>query len=412
MSMSSSRSYSSRHTSSSMEEEILEIEQCLFPIQEEFFLKEDSVSEEKCQSIAVSDSWDIPSLPSYTKWETLLGEGISSEIIDKLCFNETLLISTDNDKIVGGFAIQVETIADEVIAVFCSSQFTIDDGRTARSELLALTDKQFNPFQERKCETVSSVDVKQEKQLQLFFDEEQNVTAYRQEIDADKSESYHGILDAGEDGILMPDGLNVLIMRYLIITNFVGDMHTRTIDIHGRIGHSIYQITDAIPTKINSEIHDTKQVIRTVYYPGTKEPETSISYYLTNGHLLRHNWNNANYSIKINPRSSISDLSVGMDELCETMRLYLKELGKLLEESPIEMNKCYTKLAKPTEIVRLVLSEIIDEATHNTLARKRSSSEAIKDVLVEIINHGARKRSSSEVVKDVLSEIINQMSLL
>ncbi|XP_058819766.1 uncharacterized protein LOC131682363 [Topomyia yanbarensis] len=386
MSNPNSRSYSNHQKTSMMNSEILEIEQCLFPIQEEFFLKDES--EEKCFSIAISDSWNIPSQPSYTKWETLLGGEMSSQIIDKLCFSEMLLIA-DNDEIVGGFAIQVETIADEVIAVFCSSQFSMSDGKTARSELLALTDKQFNPFQERKCETVLSRDFKQEKQLQLFFDEEQNMTAFRHESIADKSESYQGVLAAGEEGILMPDGLNILFMRYLVLTNFTGDIHTRTIDIKGRIGHSLYQLTDPIPTKINDEIHDTKQVIRKVYYSDTDEPEISISYYLSTGHLLRHTWNNSNFSIKMNPRSSISDLSFRMEDLCETMRIYLKELAKLFEESPKEVNRCYTILAKPTEIVRTVLSEIIFEATKSSSAGRVSSpksSDAIKEVLVEIIN--------------------------
>lgn len=117
---------------------------------------------EECISVAFSESLgEIPKIPSYTRLEDLLSQGFSSEVIDKLCFNEMLLISADNDEIVGGLAVQVETIADEVVAVFCSSHFSMGEDRTARSELLALTDKQFNPFQERKCETVLAGDLKQ-----------------------------------------------------------------------------------------------------------------------------------------------------------------------------------------------------------------------------------------------------------
>lgn len=118
---------------------------------------------EECISVAFSDSLgEIPRVPSYTRLEDLLRQGFSSEVIDKLCFNEMLLISAGNDEtIVGGLAVQVETIADEVVAVFCSSHFAMGEDRTARCELLALTDKQFNPFQERKCETVLAGDFKQ-----------------------------------------------------------------------------------------------------------------------------------------------------------------------------------------------------------------------------------------------------------
>lgn len=144
-----------------LSDKVLEIEQCLFPVPEEFFLK--NPEQDGCVSVnAFSEESDtIPSIPSYTKLVDLLSQGLSPEVIDKLCFNEMLLISADNDEIVGGLAVQVETIADEVIAVFCSSHFTMGEDRTARCELLALTDKQFNPFQERKCETILVGDLKQ-----------------------------------------------------------------------------------------------------------------------------------------------------------------------------------------------------------------------------------------------------------
>ncbi|XP_055542965.1 uncharacterized protein LOC129728545, partial [Wyeomyia smithii] len=236
----------------------------------------------------------------------------------------------------------------------------------------------------------------QEKQLQLYFDENQNVTAFRQETVANESESFQGVVTAEEDGFLLPDGLNIIYMRYLMLTNFIGDIHTRAIDIQGRIGHSIYQITDVIPTKINGEIHETKQVIRTVYYAETDEPETSVSYYLTTGHLLRHTWNNSNYSIIMNPRFSISNLSSEMNDIYFSMRIYLEELSKLLEISAHEKSRCYDLLSKPTEIVRAVLSDIITEAT------QKPSNNSIS----------IRSEQSSDTIRNLLEGIINDMSFL
>lgn len=83
--------------------------------------------QEECVSVAFSESLDIPSIASYTRLADLLNQGLSPEVINKLCFNEMLLITADNDEIVGGLAIQVETIADEVVAVFCSSHFTMGE---------------------------------------------------------------------------------------------------------------------------------------------------------------------------------------------------------------------------------------------------------------------------------------------
>ncbi|XP_065073787.1 uncharacterized protein LOC135697856 [Ochlerotatus camptorhynchus] len=389
-----SKSSSTNQASKMLSDKVLEIEQCLFPVPEEFFMK--NPEQDECVSVAFSESSDIPNIPSYTKLVDLLNQGLSPEVIDRLCFNEMLLISADNDEIVGGLAIQVETIADEVVAVFCSSQFTMGEDRTARCELLALTDKQFNPFQERKCETVLAGDLKQEKQLQLYFEEDQSVTAFRQESVADKNESFQGTLNVGEDGLLVPDGLNILFMRYLVLTGYIGDIHTRTIDIEGRIGHSMCQIKQADPCTINGKIHDTRQVIRKIYYSDTNGPEVSTSLYLCSGHLLRHSWDNSKYSIVLNPKSSLSRLPIDMEVLCTTMRIYLEELAKLLEGVPKDTSRCSFVLPKQTEIVRTVLSEILRDATEKAAAETTQSPE---------------RSLSPGTVKDVLVDLINQMSL-
>lgn len=383
-----------------LSEKVLEIEQCLFPVPEEFFRKGGPEAEEDCISeVAFSgslSSGDIPRIPSYTRLEDVLSRrgGLSAEVIDGLCFNEMLLISADNEEIVGGLAVQVETIADEVVAVFCSSHFSMGEDRTARSELLALTDKQFNPFQERKCETVLAGDLKQEKQLQLYFEEDQSVTAFRQETVADKCENFEGTLKAGEDGLLVPDGLNILLMRYLVYTGFIGEIHTRTIDIEGRIGHSLCQISPGTPQEINGELQNTTQVVRTIFYPDTDEPEVSTSLYLPSGHLLRHAWKNSKYTIILNPRQTVSEFPIDVEDLCTTMRIYLEELAKLLEGAPQESssNRCSIVLQKPSQIVRAVLSEILRDATEKAAAVSRRPSEcsmgpgSIRDVLVDLIN--------------------------
>lgn len=230
----------------------------------------------------------------------------------------------------------------------------------------------------------------------MYFEEDQNVTAFRQESVADKSESFQGTLDVGEDGLLVPDGLNILFMRYLVLTGYIGEIHTQTIDIEGRIGHSMCQIKTADPCTINGKVHDTRQVIRTIYYPDADGPEVSISLYLCSGHLLRHSWNNSKYSIVLNPKSSLSGLPIDMEDLCTTMRIYLEELAKLLEGAPKDTSRCSFALPKQSEIVRTVLSEILRDATEKAAAETTRSPE---------------RSLSPETVRDVLVDLINQMSL-
>lgn len=220
------------------------------------------------------------------------------------------------------------------------------------------------------------------------------MTAYRQETVADKCESFEGTLNAGEDGLLVPDGLNILFMRYLVYTGFIGEIHTRTIDIEGRIGHSLYHISPGAPYEIDGDLQSTMQVVRTIFYSDTDEPEISTSLYLSSGHLLRHSWNNSNYCIVLNPRETISEFPIDVEDLCTTMRIYLEELAKLLEGAPHEpSSRCSITMQKPSQIVRAVLSEILRDATEKAAAVSRRPSEcsissaAIRDVLVDLINH-------------------------
>lgn len=213
---------------------------------------------------------------------------------------------------------------------------------------------------------------------------------------ADRSESFQGTLDDDEDGLLVPDGLNILFMRYLVLTGYTGEIHTRTIDIEGRIGHSICQISPADPCTINGEVHGTRQVTRTIYYSNVNTPEVSTSLYLCSGHLLRHSWDNSKYSIILNPKSSLSGLPIDMEDLCTTMRIYLEELAKLLESAPNDASRCSFALPKQSEIVRTVLSEILREAAEKAAAETKRTPE---------------RSLSPETVRDVLVDLINQMSL-
>lgn len=242
------------------------------------------------------------------------------------------------------------------------------------------------------------MDSLQEKQLQLYFEEDHSVTAFRQETVADKCECFEGTLSAGEDGPLVSDGLNVLFMRYLVFTGFVGEIHTRTIDIEGRIGHSLYQISQGSPVDINGSLQNTTQVVRTLFYPDTDKPEISNSLYLTSGHLLRHAWNNSSYSIVLNPRQTQSEFPIDVEDLCTTMRIYLEELAKLLEGAPEQPSaRGSLMLQKPSQIVRAVLSEILRDATEKAAAVSRRSSEC---------------SMSPDTIRDVLVDLINQMSIM
>uniref|UniRef100_A0A8D8BER1 (northern house mosquito) hypothetical protein n=1 Tax=Culex pipiens TaxID=7175 RepID=A0A8D8BER1_CULPI len=83
-----------------VDDEVYEIRQCLYSVPEEFFLKEEPVSDEQCLSVTLStvSSGGVPAVPSYTRLEDLFDLGaLSPEVIDKLCFTEMMLISAGGE---------------------------------------------------------------------------------------------------------------------------------------------------------------------------------------------------------------------------------------------------------------------------------------------------------------------------
>ncbi|XP_055596561.1 uncharacterized protein LOC129746730 [Uranotaenia lowii] len=386
--------------------DIFMIEQCLLPLPlpDEFFLRPEPV-EESISKVTTESEISIALPPLLTKWEDLYQEGLSPEIIAKICFTEMLLISANGDEnVIGGLALQVDNIADEVFAVFCSSGLALGDDRLAGYELLALTDKNFQPMQERQSEALSEDYMKQEKQMQLFFGEDMKITAFREVSTPENHESCEGTLELDvEEGLLVPDGLNMLLMRYLVVTNYSGDFRVRTINIQGQIGHCVYQVSEPIVTKIGEAIHCTKEIIRSITYPDQDEPEISVSYYLLTGQLLRHTWNNSNHSIIMNPNRPIPDVSLNQDNLCAAMEQYLMELAEFLQEHPGDARRWSTLLPKPSAVVQAVLSELLLEVTKAAATPSPSSSVSTSACSVA--------SSAGDTVRRVLIEIVEQMSL-
>uniref|UniRef100_A0AAG5DX36 Uncharacterized protein n=1 Tax=Anopheles atroparvus TaxID=41427 RepID=A0AAG5DX36_ANOAO len=294
----------------------------------------------------------------------------------KLCFSEMLLVCDGNERIVGGAAINVSLIAGEVLAAFSSTRLAFLGQSTAESELMSFADRNCHPLQERKCETLVSGTTRQEKQIQLYFDEHHNVTAYRQEIDGFHSQSFQGMLkptdgngeeSAGQE-IIVPDGLQLLLLRYLILSNFVGEISSQTVDVQGRVGNCIHRISPAVPAPLTTDgkVFETmKEVRKTIWFSDGSEPEESVSHYSATGHLLRHGWNNSNYILISNPLGTtppahITELERGIQDYVEALSGLIKNHSSV--KGLIEDIHCSVKeMDRTNQIVNPVLLDIIKE---------------------------------------------------
>lgn len=152
---------------------VFEIEQCMYNLSEDFFrqttLQEAVAPVESATTGVVSPEVFDESLnnaaasaaQSVHHIADILQRPISDELMKKLCFSELLLVCDGSETIVGGAAINVSLIAEEVLAAFSSTRLTILGHSTAESELMSFADRNCRPLQERKCETLISGTIRQ-----------------------------------------------------------------------------------------------------------------------------------------------------------------------------------------------------------------------------------------------------------
>ncbi|XP_017798496.1 PREDICTED: ciliogenesis-associated TTC17-interacting protein-like [Habropoda laboriosa] len=198
---------------------------------------------------------------------------------EALCFREAMVIYSKNESIrntkpIGSYCILVESIGPQAreFLVHVQSSMSID-GHFGGSKIISTITSKFHCLEEKRTEFVYD-DGLHEKGIFIGIEDNFYHVKLTSTCPCDKSIQTKD-LSFCANSKLISEGVNILLMRYLSLINYEGTLSFESITIDGDLTESNYREDGAIHT---------------------------IKTYLTSeGRILRHNWLDAAYLLKINP---------------------------------------------------------------------------------------------------------------
>ncbi|RLU23669.1 hypothetical protein DMN91_003875 [Ooceraea biroi] len=233
-----------------------------------------------------------------------------------LCFRETLIIGvkngsgTNGTKQVGGYCIQVESVGPEgrEFLVHVHSSMTVD-GYFSGTKLISSMTEKLQCLEEKHTEygsrTIrefhSDENGLHEKSLIVGLQE----NAYHVEITRTCPFDVSPLTESKDLKLcqyksLISEGVGVLLMRYLAITNFDGTLRFQNIAIDGEIIVSDYICTALRDIELRGHHQKVYTVERKIYKDDSLTQQVKI--YLTpEGRILIHDWLDVPYVVQNNP---------------------------------------------------------------------------------------------------------------
>ncbi|XP_053982830.1 ciliogenesis-associated TTC17-interacting protein-like [Hylaeus volcanicus] len=147
---------------------------------------------------------------------------------------------------------------------------------------------------------------------------------------------------------LISEGVNVLLMRYLALINYDGTLSLESITMDGDLAVSNYTCTQAERMEIDDHFLSVYTIERKIHK--TDETVNTVKTYLTSqGRILRHNWLDAPYILKINPfvDPTVASKTVRVETpLKEHWSEDIEMVSKYLDA---KVKKWFSKVAEQTE---------------------------------------------------------------
>ncbi|KAK1129416.1 hypothetical protein K0M31_019145 [Melipona bicolor] len=212
-----------------------------------------------------------------------------------------------NTKPIGGYCVVVESIGPKAweFLVHVQSSMSIE-GHFGGSKLISSATSKLHCLEEKRTEFMYD-DGLHEKTIFMGIEDDRYHIKLTRICPCNKSTETKD-LHFSTNSNLISEGANILLMRYLALINYEGTLYFENISIDGDVAKSNYICIPAERMELDGHFLDVYTIERKM----CKEDRTfhTIRTYLTpKGRILRHNWLDVPYILKINPLDDPNILS-------------------------------------------------------------------------------------------------------
>ncbi|XP_076648593.1 ciliogenesis-associated TTC17-interacting protein-like, partial [Halictus rubicundus] len=266
-----------------------------------------------------------------------------------LCFRETLIVCSKSEferdtKPIGGYCILVESIGPRTHEFLVQVQSSMSvDGHFGGTKIIGSATSKFHCLEEKRTEFVYEDDGLHEESIYLGIEDSSYYVKLTRTCPCDQCEETKN-LDFNQDDGLISEAVNILLMRYLALINYEGTLSFQTISIDGELTRSSYECTPAERMEIDGHFLNAYTIERKIH---KQDGCVHIikTYLSSHGKILRHNWLDVPYILKMNP---LADPAIASS----TIRLETPLQDRWAED--IEMfskylDKKFAKMAEHTE---------------------------------------------------------------
>lgn len=231
------------------------------------------------------------------------------------------LLCPDELRHLGGMTIRINTpygrAATSIIPnaidpynIYVSSTFSnaIGDGSGVVSSIQATVDSSFTLIKERRTEALCSRILKEELYLNVKPNKDRDAFDVQcARTTGSQCKRRTGRLRVAQVPNFIPDGSGFLLLRYMVLQQFIGKLETYGMYVTGELCRSTYCFSRKVNVLVNTRLCTVVKVRRCIWRT-EYVPDVSVSLYLETGHLVRHTWQGCPYVVHVNPLQDIAQL--------------------------------------------------------------------------------------------------------
>ncbi|XP_078036115.1 ciliogenesis-associated TTC17-interacting protein [Augochlora pura] len=201
---------------------------------------------------------------------------------------------------IGGYCILVESVGPQNHEFLVQMQSSMSvDGQYGGTKVISLTTSKLHCLEEKRTEFVYEDDGLREKSIYIGMEDNSYYVKLKHTCPCDQSEETKN-LNFNNDNELISEGVNILLMRYLALTNYEGILSFQAIAIDGELTTSSYVCIPFERMEIDGHFLDVYTIERKIH-KGNGHVQIIKTHLSPHGIILRHNCLDMPYVLKINP---------------------------------------------------------------------------------------------------------------